>query len=66
VLGALVGSGVPEGRATEIERGLREGGILVTVHPRAASDVSLLERILEDAGAMFVRERVGASEPEMV
>ncbi len=43
LLGALVGSGIPEDRAKEYESGVKEGGIVMGVHPRSDSDAQHLE-----------------------
>ncbi|QNF35857.1 hypothetical protein HUW51_15570 [Adhaeribacter swui] len=43
LLGALVGSGIPEDRAKEYESGVKEGGIVMGVHPRNDEDAQLLE-----------------------
>ncbi|PSR57222.1 hypothetical protein AHMF7605_08040 [Adhaeribacter arboris] len=43
LLGALVGSGIPEDRAKEYESGVKEGGIVMGVHPRSEDDARLLE-----------------------
>ena len=49
LLGALAGMGIPEEEARYYERGVREGGILVTV--AAAGRASDARRILTNAGA---------------
>lgn len=49
LLGALVGMGIPEEEAQYYERGVKEGGILVTVE--AANRTAEARRILTDAGA---------------
>ncbi|MGV3588181.1 MAG: hypothetical protein ACO1OF_14340 [Adhaeribacter sp.] len=43
LLGALVGSGIPEDRAKEYEHGVKEGGIVMGVHPRNDDDATYLE-----------------------
>ena len=43
LLGALVGSGIPEDRAKEYESGVKEGGIVMGVHPRNDEDATYLE-----------------------
>lgn len=43
LLGALVGSGIPEDRAKEYESGIKEGGIVMGVHPRSDEDAQYLE-----------------------
>lgn len=42
LVGALVGSGVPEETAKAYESGLKDGGIVVGVHPRDAADEQYL------------------------
>ena len=44
LVGALVGAGIPEERAKVYEKGLREGGIVMGVHPRSQDDMEYLER----------------------
>ena len=43
LLGALVGSGIPEDRAKEYESGVKEGGIVMGVHPRSEEDAHHFE-----------------------
>lgn len=43
LLGALVGSGIPEDRAKEYESGVKEGGIVLGVHPRTEEDAHHFE-----------------------
>lgn len=43
LLGALVGSGIPEDRAKEYESGVKEGGIVMGVHPRSDEDARHFE-----------------------
>lgn len=43
LLGALVGSGIPEERVKDYEGGIKEGGILMGVHPRSEEDAQYLE-----------------------
>ena len=50
LLGALVGSGIPEERAREYEAGIREGGIVLSVHARSGAEVDDAERALTSAG----------------
>jgi hypothetical protein len=38
LIGALVGAGIPEERVKHYEKGLKEGGILLAVHPRTPVD----------------------------
>ncbi|MCA1818142.1 MAG: hypothetical protein LC746_17490, partial [Acidobacteria bacterium] len=42
LIGALVGHGVPEERAKEYDRGVREGGILMGVNARSDEDADYL------------------------
>ena len=51
LVGALVGLGIPEEEARYYERGLQEGGILVTVDAGARAVEA--RRILGDAAAEF-------------
>ena len=44
VIGALVGSGIPEERATLYESGVKEGHIVMGVHPRNEEDASHIEQ----------------------
>jgi hypothetical protein len=44
VVGALVGSGIPEERAEVYDRGIRDGHIVMGVHPRSEEDAEYLER----------------------
>jgi hypothetical protein len=52
IVGALVGMGIPEAEAKYFERGLREGGVLVTVdaRERAQEALAILERRGADTG----------------
>lgn len=43
LIGALVGSGIPEERAKIYEKGVKDGHIVVGVHPRNDEDVTYLE-----------------------
>ena len=43
LIGGLVGYGIPEDRAKEYEKGIREGGILMGVNPRSDEDAEYLE-----------------------
>lgn len=43
VIGALVGSGIPEARAKLYESGIKEGNIVIGVHPRNDEDAQYLE-----------------------
>lgn len=44
IIGALVGSGIPEDRAKEYETGVKNGGIVMGVHPRNEADARYLEQ----------------------
>ncbi|RDC62384.1 hypothetical protein [Adhaeribacter pallidiroseus] len=43
LLGALVGSGIPEDHAKEYESGVKDGGIVMGVHPRTEEDAHHFE-----------------------
>lgn len=47
LLGGLIGAGIPEERVKDYESGLKEGGILLGVHPRTEADVDRVESILK-------------------
>jgi hypothetical protein len=44
LIGALVGYGIPEERAREYDKGIREGGIVMGVTPRTTEDADFLEQ----------------------
>lgn len=44
IIGALVGSGIPEARARLYESGIKEGNIVLGVHPRNDEDADYLEK----------------------
>jgi hypothetical protein len=44
LLGALIGAGIPEDRAKYYDAGIREGGIVMGVHPRTTEDADYFER----------------------
>lgn len=44
LIGALVGHGIPEERAKEYDKGIREGGIVLGVNPRTDEDADYLEK----------------------
>lgn len=44
LVGALVGAGIPEDRARVYETGIKEGGIVMGVHPRSPEDATYLEQ----------------------
>lgn len=43
LIGALVGHGIPEDRAKEYDKGIREGGIVMGVSPRNTADADYFE-----------------------
>ena len=43
IVGALVGAGIPEDRAKEYEKGIKEGHIVMGVRPRSDQDAEYLE-----------------------
>ena len=51
LLGALIGAGIPEKRAVEYERGLKEGGIVLGTRARDEAHAAELERDLKGYGA---------------
>ena len=51
ILGALIGAGIPEERAVEYERGIREGGIVLGTRARDEKHAAELERDFSDYGA---------------
>jgi hypothetical protein len=55
LIGALLGLGVPEEDAREYEAHLKEGRILVTVHPTTSLDANGAANILQANGAYDVR-----------
>jgi uncharacterized protein YjbJ (UPF0337 family) len=54
LVGALIGAGIPENRAADYERGLRDGGIVVGARARDESHATELEREFGDSGARNV------------
>ncbi len=44
LIGALVGSGIPEDRAKIYESGVKEGHVVMGVHPRNEADAEFLEQ----------------------
>lgn len=50
LIGALVGFGIPESNAKAYEAALREGGIVIGVHPRTQKEASELQKIFADLG----------------
>jgi uncharacterized protein YjbJ (UPF0337 family) len=51
LLGALIGAGIPENRAAEYERGLKEGGIVVGTRAKDEAHATELERDFTTHGA---------------
>src|SRR5688500_3445062 len=51
LLGALIGAGIPENRAVEYERGLKEGGIVLGTRAKDDAHATELERDLTAHGA---------------
>jgi uncharacterized protein YjbJ (UPF0337 family) len=51
LLGALIGVGIPEKRAVEYERGIKEGGIVLGTRARDGAHAAELERDFEGYGA---------------
>lgn len=56
LIGALLGLGVPEEDAREYESHLKEGRILVTVHPSPAIEAAAALSVMQANGAYDVRE----------
>ena len=54
LLGALIGAGIPETRAVEYERGLKEGGIVLGARGRDAAHAEQLERDFTDRGGRHI------------
>ncbi len=54
LVGALVGAGIPEARATEYERGLKEGGIVLGTRAKDQAHATELERDFTTYGARNV------------
>jgi uncharacterized protein YjbJ (UPF0337 family) len=55
IIGALVGAGIPEERAVEYERGIKEGGIVLGTHARDDKHAADLQREYQTWGATDVR-----------
>jgi uncharacterized protein YjbJ (UPF0337 family) len=51
LLGALIGAGIPEARAAEYDRGLKEGGIVLGTRARDEAHAAELERDFKGYGA---------------
>ena len=55
VIGALIGAGIPEERAADYERGLKQGGILLGTRARDEQEALELQRNLGEYGGTEVR-----------
>ena len=44
IIGALVGAGIPETRAKLYEKGIKEGHVVIGVHPRNDADTEYIEK----------------------
>ena len=55
LVGALVGAGIPEHRAAEYERGLKDGGIVLGTRAKDAAHATELEREFSSYGARNVK-----------
>jgi hypothetical protein len=55
IVGALVGAGIPEDRAAEYERGIKQGGIVLGTRPRDDAHAASLEKDFSSYGARDVR-----------
>jgi hypothetical protein len=51
IVGGLIGYGIPEDRARQYDRGIREGGIVMGVNPRSPQDAEYFEREWSQCGA---------------
>lgn len=54
IVGALIGWGIPEERAAHYERGIKEGGIVMGVHPRTDEDAAYFENNWRQANGEHV------------
>ena len=54
LVGALIGAGIPENRAAEYERGLKEGGIVLGTRAKDQTHATALEREFTGHGARNV------------
>lgn len=57
LLGLLIGSGIPEDRAVEYDRGIREGGVVLGTHARDDAHAKELEKDFSSYGARNVLMR---------
>lgn len=55
LVGALIGAGIPEDRAADYERGLKDGGIVIATRARDDAHAATLERDFTSYGARDVR-----------
>lgn len=55
LIGAMVGAGIPEDRAAQYERGLKEGGIVIGTHARDEKHAADLQRDYETWGGTNVK-----------
>jgi uncharacterized protein YjbJ (UPF0337 family) len=55
LVGALVGAGIPEDRAAEYERGIKQGGIVLGTHARDDVHAAALESDFSKYGARDIR-----------
>ena len=55
LVGALIGAGIPEDRAAEYERGLKDGGIVIGTRARDEAHAASLERDFTSYGARNVQ-----------
>jgi hypothetical protein len=55
LIGVLIGAGIPEERAAEYERGIREGGIVVGTRARDDEHAAELERDFAKYGGTSIR-----------
>lgn len=54
LIGALAGAGVPKDRAENYERSIKEGGILLGVHPRSTDDAEFIEKQWRSIGGQDI------------
>ncbi|HTJ26339.1 MAG TPA: hypothetical protein VMA36_09240 [Candidatus Limnocylindria bacterium] len=64
IIGALVGAGIPAEEARTIERGIREGAVVVAVDARP-TEIDTARRILRSEGATQTSPRVGTVRGEV-
>jgi outer membrane lipoprotein SlyB len=64
LIGALIGSGIPEYEAKKYEEGLRQGNILISVHTDSSEEVDRASEIMKKEGAKDIsstREKAKSS-----